>query len=774
MPVLVGTPVAPWPEGLTEPHDVVVPLVLVVDASGHVREVELEASVSPTLDQAAIRTASGWTFVPARRGETPVTARVRAFVRFVGEPPPAPPLEPAESPEEPPAAAPARVPEPPKTQAPRPIDVVVRGAPVARTGSETRLPRAALDAAPHRSASDLLAVAPGVAITQHGGQGKAHQIFLRGFDAGHGQEVEVWVAGAPVNEVSNVHEQGYADLHFVLPEVVRQVRATAGPWDVRQGDFAVAGSFELDLGYAEPGVHSAVSYGSFGERRYFVVVHPEGTPEGTFAAFEAQATEGFGPSRSAQKTAGIAQGSFLLGDGVEARVTASAYASAFASAGVVRQSDLTTGRVPRFGTYDRAQGGASSRAQLSAELTRADADGASTWSVAPYGVARTLRLRSNYTGYLERPELGDAIEQRNEAITLGARGHHRRRLSLLSDDDALEVGFSARHDWIEQSDGFPADGDGRGGEPRVDASVRALDLGSYVELAVRPAPRLALRGGVRVDGVALRAADRVPQANARDGLGVHVGKKLSAELALTGALHALASYGEGFRSPEARSVQEGEDLRFTEVRSVETSLRYAEGTRTRATLSGFASALGEDLVFDGASARSEPVPPSRRLGVAIDALVRPRPWLVSSASFTYVRGTFTEGNDAFAAGSPVPYAPRLVARADLGATPVVGRWMGREVSLHAGSGMSLLALRPLPRVGGFAPDALLVDLTLGARVGEVELRFDAWNALDAAWYDGAFVYASSFTKGAPKDLVPDTHVTEGAPRTVLGTLILHL
>ncbi|MCP6756914.1 hypothetical protein NL533_35330, partial [Klebsiella pneumoniae] len=74
------------------------------------------------------------------------------------------------------------------------------------------------------------------------------------FDAVHGQDLEIWAGGAPVNDVSNIHGQGYADLHFLPPEVVKRVVAQPGTYDVRQGDFAVAGTVRLDLGYDEPGI----------------------------------------------------------------------------------------------------------------------------------------------------------------------------------------------------------------------------------------------------------------------------------------------------------------------------------------------------------------------------------------------------------------------------------------------------------------------------------------------------------------------------------------
>ena len=47
--------------------------------------------------------------------------------------------------------------------------------------------------------------------------------FLRGFDADHGTDVAIDVDGLPVNMVSHGHGQGYADLHFMIPDVIERV-----------------------------------------------------------------------------------------------------------------------------------------------------------------------------------------------------------------------------------------------------------------------------------------------------------------------------------------------------------------------------------------------------------------------------------------------------------------------------------------------------------------------------------------------------------------------
>lgn len=86
---------------------------------------------------------------------------------------------------------------------------------------------------------------PGVVIAQHAGGGKAEQIFARGFDADHGTDVAISVDGTPVNMVSHAHGQGYADLHFLIPEVVPRVEVRKGPFDARDGDHATAAAVEF-------------------------------------------------------------------------------------------------------------------------------------------------------------------------------------------------------------------------------------------------------------------------------------------------------------------------------------------------------------------------------------------------------------------------------------------------------------------------------------------------------------------------------------------------
>jgi outer membrane cobalamin receptor len=675
----------------------------------------------------------------------------------------------------PPEAVSPPVPAPPEPTPPLPPssgEVVVQAPAPPRSASDARIERPVLEAAPHRTAADLLFTVPGAFVTQHSGEGKAYQIFYRGFDAVHGQDLEVWAGGAPVNDVSNVHGQGYADLQFIPVETVQRIAALPGTYDPRQGDFAVAGTLRFELGYDRPGFTAKATAGSFGTRRAFLAYRPTSADERTFAAAELYETDGFGPARAATRAAAVGQTVVRLGDGTSLRVMASAYTGRFSSAGVLRLSDVESGAVSRFATYDASQGGANGRAQVVTELVhRNGSDGEVRLST--FLVQRSLLLRQNFTGFLADLN-GDAQQQINDAFVLGAVGSYRRRVPLVSPRDAIEIGFYGRSDWIEQSQRRLAAADDRVTATEVEARVRARDVAGYADLSLFPLERLVLRGGVRIDGLGYMTQDfgGAAAGQARAAQGTHVGKKATIDVRLGRGLSAVASYGEGFRSPQARSLADGQTAPFTDVVSGEVGVRYG-GPMLRASAAGFVTALSEDLVFDHATARNERVPATRRIGGALDLVGAPLPWLVASASGTFTHAAFTASGPLYQAGDLLPYVPQLIARADVAATPVLGVWRGHELRARAGAGASLLARRPLP-YREMGDDVFLLDATVGAGLGPIEARVDAFNLLDAAWYDGQFVYASRWDQNAAPSLVPQRHVTVGAPRTVLFTLAVYL
>ncbi|RZL86744.1 MAG: hypothetical protein EOP73_31500, partial [Variovorax sp.] len=129
----------------------------------------------------------------------------------------------------------------------------------------------------YRSA-ELLEVTPGLIVSQHSGEGKANQFYLRGFNLDHGTDLRTAVDGVRVNQRSHAHGQGWTDLNFLMPELVTELAYRKGPYDASEGDFASAGAVSLryadrlDRGIASLGV------GQRGHRRAFVADSPQVGP----------------------------------------------------------------------------------------------------------------------------------------------------------------------------------------------------------------------------------------------------------------------------------------------------------------------------------------------------------------------------------------------------------------------------------------------------------------------------------------------------------------
>ncbi len=666
-----------------------------------------------------------------------------------------------------------------------PAESTVRARRAPRTSADFRIDVPQVPLAGGASAADLLRLAPGVFLSQHSGQGKAHQLFLRGFDAEHGQDVEIHVGGIPINEVSNIHGQGYADLNFLFPEVVQSFRVEEGPYSPQQGDFAVAGSVDVDLGVRDRGVLARASYGNFGLARGVVLWAPEGQPDETFAGVEVVRGDGFGPARAFLRASAITQAVFDL-DAFKLRVLASSSSSRFASAGVVVLDDLESGAIDRYGSYDEDQGGAASRHQALLEASFDD-DGGGSSSVALFGGLRDLRLRSDFTGYLLDADLGDRIEQTNNFAFVGGRVVHKQSFDtgVFAAPLKVELGSEARFDDVDQRQQRLDAVEGAPYKNEIDAAIDEGHLGAWVDVTLRPITSLVLRGGLRFEALNVGVDDRLPLSSAsdddvlprhKDAFGVHLGPKLSADWTTTPWLHLLAAYGEGFRSPQARSLGDGEVSPFTDVHAGEVGARAAwtgdDGSLVLgATASVFTTYVALDRIFDHASGANIFTGPSLRGGAALLLESEPRPWLNVRASGTFVASRVLEEN------TPVPYAPPIVMRSDVELHNALFNFDAFSINGPVGGrvalGVSAIGPRPLPFDEESAPVAF-AELSTGLSWGAVELSAEVQNLTNANFFDGEFVYASRFDPDDDGRLVPQHHVTVAAPFSGQLTLSVRL
>lgn len=789
-------------------------LIVTIDEEGTVIEVEVASSGGQALDAAAEAAVRRWRFTPAMRGDRPVRSRIRIPFRFA---PPAPPSSVPHQAERRATSgampAPAQAHAIPRTERP-PLEITVHGEGEGRTedraSSDFRLERDVLAAAPRAEGAEVLRAAPGLYVGRGEGPAVAHNYMLRGFDADHGQDLELRVGGLPINLPSHLHGQGYADLGFLISDVVHALRVSEGVYDPRQGDFAVAGSIDVELGVgeAERGTRVRSSYGSFDTFRQLVLWAPRGASEETFGAAHYLKTSGFGQNRGAESGSGIFQQRFGSGD-VTYRTLLILHTARSESAGVVRADDVESGKLCFDCVYPfptaREQNALASRF-LAGFFADSRPGGGSSGQLGAFFGYDTFRQQSNYTGFLERSRTldnvsgrGDLIEQQNRTLSFGVTGRYRGRRAHPTSwaHGTVEVGADGRLDVIDQAQNL-LDGAVRGQtwDRRVDAAVRGVDFGFWGDLDWVLWRRLHARLGLRADVLSYDIEDRLgnfaplvrPQDQyivgfRRSALGLAGGPRTSFDLHITHELSLLAAYGEGYRSPQARLLEDGERAPFTKVRSADAGVRLDFGDPLRLTVGGFYTRLSDDIAFDAGEGRLERIGATRRRGATAQLVSRPRPWLVQSLSLTVVDATLMEQppgsaedpQPPFVRGQRLPFVPPVVLRADVGAErPLFELHDSAAVVGRAGLGFSFLSPRPLP-YGDHSAAVGLLDASLSAKLSPFELSLEGFNLLGRRYAALEYSFPSDWD---PSDGVrprtPARHLAAGAPRSFLVSLGISL
>ncbi|HEX8796338.1 MAG TPA: TonB family protein [Polyangiaceae bacterium] len=828
-PVVVSHVDAVYPPSAlpTREHADVV-LLVTVDTDGHVSKADVaESSGAPDLDEAALVAVRQWTFVPAKRDGKPVASRIKIPFHFA---PPAPPPEVVPPPPTNPSTLPEQqsVPQQPSAPAqpaapavPTPsttgaeieeVHVQGRATPPSVGASDFNLHVGNLANVPRANASEMLKLAPGILLTNEGGEGHAEQVFLRGFDAREGQDIEFTVGGVPINESGNLHGNGYADTHFIIPELVQQLRVVEGPFDPRQGNYAVAGSADYQLGLEKRGLTAKYTGGSFNTQRMLVMWGPPGESEHTFAAAEVYKTDGFGQNRSAQRGTAYAQYEGNIGSRGTWRVTGQVYTTDYHSAGVIREDDYEAGRIGFYDTYNPQQGGDSFRTSLAADIETRTGD--TTLGQQLFIIKRTMRLREDFTGYLldvQQPwqtphdQRGDLIDMNVDEMTLGARGFARLEGKMLGQTQGLELGYFARYDQAagQQQRVDPTTLDPYLTETNLQSNLG--DVGIYGALDLHPLSWIALRGGLRADVFTfdvnnLCAHQSIDQPNTSlpppldtscmsevekvgyvepnqrvDSVSTAVLPKASVILGPFEHLTFSASYGQGVRSIDPGYITQDVATPFASINAYEGGAAYTGpvGPVTLVARSVFFDThVDKDYIFDQTVGRNVLGVGTTRTGW-VGALRATGDWFDESANVTFVRSTYDDS------GLLVPYIPDVVVRSDTAVwSDLPWRLRGDPFRGALSAGVTYVGERPLP-FGAVSGTIFTLDANATLAWSHYEIGLIVTNLLDTRYRLGEFNYASNFNPigpGAPSgppSYVPSRLFTAGAPRAVFGTFAIN-
>lgn len=629
-------------------------------------------------------------------------------------------------------------------------EVSVRAKPPARSASDWDVDEKTLRSSPKSDGADAMLAVPGVFVTERGLLGRAPRLSLRGFEGTSGQDVEIFVANIPINQASNIRAPGYADMRLVMPEILRSVRINSGPYDPRQGDFAVAGSAHMELGLAERGFTAKGTAGSFGTRRVFLAYAPDDHHwKDSFAAFESFGVDGPGDGRAGERTSFVGQLAFGKED-VQWRGVVAIGSARFDFPGYIRREELDRGEYAFRARHPLGRD-RSNAAHIGSDIIWSVGEG--TLTLGAFASKTKMAMRQDLTRQ-------DDYEQVNDASTLGLHTAYKRNVRLLSKRDLFELGTYGRLDTIEQTDTRLSPDATRDGPPRVDATIQATNLAAYVDAYLYPIKRVVVRGGTRLDSLAYSVKDRAGQDGIeRTSQGFRAGNKITVDYAAGSGAHLVASYGEGFRSPQARTLREGDRVPFATVRSTEAGVRVKTPT-WRGSLVGFASWLDQDRVFEPTLRENVAAPASRRVGAAT-ALAAHAGIFDTAFSATYTHAVFTGSDSRFRGGDPVPYAPRLVVRSDASVSGELTTVCGHAVVGKIGGGIEAGLERYMP-LALRAQNALFVDALASASWREFELGVSGTNLLSLGYFDAQYLIAGA------------QHVLVAAPAMVLMTLEVHI
>jgi len=649
----------------------------------------------------------------------------------------------------------------------QPVEVYVWGKQPTSTATEQTIRAKDFELRPTATPSDVLRTVPGLFIAQHAGGGKADQIFLRGFDADHGTDVAIFVDGIPVNMVSHGHGQGYADLHWLIPEIVDRVEVYKGPYFVQFGDIATAGAVNIITKRRDKDTTFTVTGGAFDIQRYLSILSlPEGTPLTPYIAFEAYHNNGpFKDPNDLNRFNLFTKFTILTTASSNLSFLGTVFKSYWNASGQIPSREVRAGRLGRFGSEDNSEGGRTERQNLNLVYNYADAQ--QSFNAQAWTSWYRLNLFSNFTFFMNDPVNGDGIEQEDKRFLGGSYLNYRRNYSLFDIPTETLVGFSSRTDHARVGL-FSQQRRHRLSTTR-ESLVNQNNLAWYAQQEFRPASWLRAQVGARLDQFFFDVRHLGGTANAVSGNdeGFIANPKVNVILspfsdnAWAKRLEIYVNFGGGYHSNDARDVVSitGNKPVLPRILGGELGFRTKLFDRLDAGLAYWRSHLESELVFVGDEGTTEARGKTQRQGVEGEFRYAILPWLSADLDLSYTWSEFVNTGEA------IPLAPRFLALSGITArhpSGLEGRLQLRSVGDRYGTEDRTFNVR------GYN----IFDLLLKYKWDRYEILFSIDNIANKKWRAAQFVFESQLPgESAP---VRDFHFTPGDPLTIRAGLTVHL
>ena len=636
---------------------------------------------------------------------------------------------------------------------------------VASAGSEGAITAAQLAVRPVNRAAEVLETVPGMIISQHSGEGKANQYYLRGFNLDHGFDFAQTIAGIPVNMPTHAHAQGYADSNFLIPELVSGVQFRKGPYYAENGDFSSAGSANINYFNVLERPIVTLTGGSFDYGRFLGAASPKVGSGNLLTAFEWERDNGPWVSPNGKdKFNGLAR--YSKGNARNGlSLTLLGFRNHWHSTDQIPQRAIDEGLISRFGFIEESDGGETYRYAGIFDWQTSDADHSTrvTGFVQRYGV----QLFHNFTYFLNDPINGDQFEQFERRWTSGAKVTHRHLGHFAGKLTESAVGVDFRDDSVGGPLGLYHTVQTRRLETIRADDVDQQSVGMFADTEVEWGRKVRTTFGLRGDVYHWNVTSNNPLNSGHDSAGI-LSPKISAAFGPWRSTELYANWGLGFHSNSGLGVVlhvdpiTGDPVTaappFARANGAEVGVRTVAIRGLQTTVTGWYLGFDSELIYVGDSGSTEEGPASRRKGIEITNYVYPNRWTSLDLDLSFSRARFTnvpEGEDF------VPGALNRVISAGIAFNPPAG------VSRGPFGGIRLRHFGPRPLIEDDSvrsKSTSIVNGETGYKFSEkVRLIVEGFNLLDAKVSDIDYFFESRLRdEPAP---VEDLHFHAAIPRS---------
>lgn len=619
---------------------------------------------------------------------------------------------------------------------------------------------------PVNSGQELLRMMPGLFIAQHAGGGKAEQIFLRGFDIDHGTDLAIQVDGMPVNMVSHAHGQGYADLHFVIPEIIQSIDLRKGPYSARDGNFATAGAVELTTTNRLARNFAKAEAGSFDTYRLVSGLNllPQGgdNQASAYIASEGIFTDGYFDSpQNFYRVNTLAKYHNPFDGRQKLTATFSAFSSRWDASGQIPQRAVDQGLITRFGAVDDTEGGQTSR--INANIQHQYFLNPSTQIESQIFYSKyDFELYSNFTFFARDPINGDQIRQKEDRHLFGYRSRVLKQTQFLGLPLNAELGWQLRFDRSNDNELSYTRNRTTTLENVQLGDVTELNAAAYGEANLQLLPTLRLQAGLRYDRFRFQYLDQAKtayeQLSTSDGI---LSPKLSLFYQVTNGWQLYARAARGFHSNDTRLILEQEvGSSLPAGISYDLGALFRTGSRLVWQVNAWQLDLEQEFVYVGDEGVVEPSGETIRRG--LEGMAR---WQIGqnffadgNLTYTHARSKTTDEADR------IPLAPIWTSTGGLSYSPAEG-W---KASIR----YRFLGDRPADEANSLtASGYFLLDANLGYEGRNYFIGLSAENILNEAWNEAQFATETRLFDEV--EATEEIHFTPGTPFSLRGKVVLY-